>query len=237
MVISWRRRLLAVYIDYLFVRVVVTLGAAGVLWATGYEASATIRFGLAVGIVFSVGQWAASPGRRVLGIFDGMGDPRVLTRETWWTMLCGFVLVQEGTRSAARIASGGPVPPLLGGGLPDEMVALEAFMLAGVQIYSGIQVFRTEASGALMGAVISGLELVSVLLQPTAFKSWVARGFEARRRARGLNPDGVKPELLEFVSTVFIPGAALLAGLLLICAAVRFSRLSAAEARGSEAPG
>lgn len=224
---SLKRLLLAVYIDFLVY--------ASVLHVPSWLASRSLDFDasfltwalfIAVEAVVwlagrgSIGRWALGIGPRPDLAVDGV----LMTRERWWTMLAGVLLVLEGSKNLVRWTEGLPIAPFLGPDTPQWMAASMISTIGLLNICAGLAVLRAYWIGAAAGAVFCLLEVAGVLANRGAFEQWAAENVLARRALQGLpvRPDEV--EVMQMLTVDVMPSAMAVGALALLAVALHLFR-------------
>lgn len=228
---SFKRLLLAIYIDFLVYASVLYVPSWLVSEALEIDPSALTW---AVFVAVEAGVWLAgrgSVGRWALGIGprpDLLVEPGLTTRERWWTLLAGVLLVLEGSKNLVRWTEGLPIAPLLGPDLSHVVAAATISALGLLNVGAGLLVLRTSWVGAVLGAVIIVAETAGTLLHRDAFRQWAADNVVTRRALQGLpvRPDEIAT--MQMLTTDVMPGVMALGAVWLIAVAVRFKRLDAA---------
>jgi hypothetical protein len=200
---SRKRLLLAVYIDFLFF----TGLWEPIAWAVRSQG---IELHWAVGfLAFAALDWTAvrflgtSPGSWALGIVRDAEVPTVWhmvrTREAWWTMLLGTLLVLEGSKNLVRWTQGLPPLPIFASGSDeDAFVVLSALGIANMA--AGLFVLRCRPIGPLLALGVLALEGLAYAVSWPRIDSWLARRVEVRRALQGRE---VRAEEIEFMQTIF----------------------------------
>ncbi|MEM7138672.1 MAG: hypothetical protein AAF500_18985 [Myxococcota bacterium] len=225
---SKKRRLLAVYIDYLLFAAV----AAPVVWflgRAGYEVHWAVMF-FAFAIVESVGlKWArTTPGTRALSIVEHEGKPTVAARvketERWWTMLLGVSLILEGSKNLVRFTEGLPPLPVFGSENDLGAFAVTALLGAG-NIIAGVLILRCRVAGPLLGLGVGAAWASVLALTWDQLDEWGFRRVSIQRELRGQTAVTAEDfEALGGMFQVFAVSALVIGAVLLVLAYVRFRR-------------
>ena len=204
---SRRRRLLAVYLDFLLLGAPIHLA----LWALRQKlpwidaGSVPLRLGW-----FAVIEWLLisrlkwSPGNYALGIVlrplaplegaiapaDERKEPRVdpglLERERWWTVLAGVLFVLDGAKLMVRWTEWSRPMPFLGMALADGPSAATQVVLGVAEAAAGIGVLRLSPAAAAGGVAMAVLVMVSTLMSWALLPDWIAHDVIGRRAVQGL---------------------------------------------------
>ena len=224
---SWKRQLLALYVDYL----VFTAVYQPIAWVLRSIASLdNWLVTLAIFGVLRAVAWAlkrAMPGQWALGIHSGQApilEPRVLARERWWTVTAGALLVLEGAKNAVRWTQGLPVEPLLGLAAPQWMATLAITIFGALNIVAGLLILRTRPLGAAMGVGVLGVERLAAMIHRDDFHEWATRAVVARRSLQGLPVREGEVEMMQALTTTILPAVLVVGALWLLFVAARFKR-------------
>lgn len=246
---SRKRRLLALYIDYLIV---------GSLWVLVQYL--VTRFAPAVGDLPAWGRWALfglfeltatrfdgiAPGARVLSMrrfsyrgAEGSGRPLrgrlwfvdawVKRNESWLSMIAAFLFVSDGVKSAVRWTMWNPPQPLFGMALNDFTSTVAYIGMGGLEVWLGYLLFtlhRRAAVGAL--AYTAGLA-VSVVTSWNLWDPFLAEMITRRHAYLGTGRAAERVQAFQAIMPeALVAGLALLLGLLIVLA-VRYKKLPARQ--------
>ena len=229
---STKRRILAVYVDFLLFNGIYA-PAAWLIEAAGGPRPNVIAHVL----VFVVLRAAltrllnASPGRWALGIVGGREavlDEAISRREAWWTVLVGTLLVLEGSKNLVRWTQGLPPAPIFGLAIPDELAFVSISTLGALNLVAGLLILRTNMIGAIVGGGVLAVELAGTLVHRTAFQNWAVRAVAARRQLQGLPVRDGEVEFMQMFASVGLPIAMGVGVLCLLAVANRFRTRSTA---------
>jgi hypothetical protein len=223
---SRKRRLLALYVDYLVFSAVYQPAA----WAI--RSTAPVDNWLVALAVFgglrAVAAWVlklTTPGPWALGIQAGTEatvDTRILERERWWTATAGTLLVLEGSKNLVRWTQGLPVAPLLGLSSPLWMATSAITILGGLNVIAGLLVLRTRLVGAVIGMGVLGVEALAAIVYRDDFREWAGQAVVARRTLQGLPLRQGEVEMMQTLNGTVLPAAIAVGVVWLLLIAVRF---------------
>lgn len=232
---SRKRRVLALYLDFLIVGGPWTLAVWGL-----HEAVPGIQrlhypiqlFLLLVLETVLLHRFSWSPGHWLLGIRRLSTDPFALPgaperlrpayvvepwlkrNERWWTILFGVVAVLDGVKSLVRWTMWTPAIPFMGVQLTDGVSVAVLLVLGTLECAVGCAVLRLRPVVVALGPVYYGVILTSVILSWPLWPAWAERFLVARRAYQGLP---VREGEVEFIQR-FVPLIGLGFGLLMtIC--------------------
>ena len=200
---SRKRLLLAVYIDFLFftalwepIAWVVRSQGIELRWAAGLVAFAALDWVVVRFLGTSPGSWA-------LGIVRDTEGPSVehtlRTREAWWTMLLGTLLVLEGSKNLVRWTQGLPPLPIFTSG-PDELAFVAISVLGIANMAAGLLALRCRPIGPLIALGGSALAALAYAVSWPRIDSWIARRVEVRRALQGRE---VRADEIELMQAMF----------------------------------
>jgi hypothetical protein len=233
---SKKRRLLAVYVDFLLFSAAVAL----VCWALGrLDPSLAVAplwvqittFLVVEAIVVKAVAW--SPGHWSLGIYraavPGLGptpvvSPNIVNAERWWTVLLGVLIALEGTKMAVRWSMWHPPVPLMGAQLEFAPSAVFSVVMGGMLCAVGLFVLRCRPKAASVGMALYAIALISGALSYELWSSWAAADVVARREYRGLPVREGEIETMRRWAPMLAVGAPALMLAWLVAAGRRFSR-------------
>lgn len=187
-VASKKRRLLAVYVDYLVFAAVV----APLLWIAGragYDVHWAVVFFAFVVVEAAGTKWARStPGAWALSITERDGTHTVAApikqTERWWTMLIGVGMILSGTKSMVRFTEG--LPPLPVFGPENELGAFAITTLVGVgTLVAGVLILKCRVAGPLLGLGIGALQSGMIALAWDQLEDWGFRRVAIQRELQG----------------------------------------------------
>ncbi len=221
---SRKRRLLAVYIDYLLFAAIV----APVQWIAQsrgvhlHWAFVIIAFGMLESLLIkrfetSAGYWALGIVRR--GDIPVV-EPAIKRAERWWTMLLGVGLILEGAKQIVRWTEGLPPLPIFESG-PDEVAFLVVSALGAGNIGAGLAILRCRLTGVLVGVLVFVLEGFAFALSWARIDEWLVARLSMRRELRGRGPVTAE-EVADFQSIFYVT---LAAGMLATVVALLFTYL------------
>lgn len=204
---SRRRRLLAVYLDFLLLGAPIHLA----LWALRQTmpwidaGSVPLRLGwFAVIEWLLVARFKWSPGNYALGIVlrplaplegaiepsaerkEPRVDPDLLARERWWTMLAGVLFVLEAAKLMVRWTEWSRPMPFLGMALGHGPSAGLQLALGVAQAAAGVGVLRLRQQAAAAGFALALFVTASMLASGSLLPDWIAHDVVARRAVQGL---------------------------------------------------
>lgn len=220
---SWKRLLLAAYIDLLIFGAPWTVG----VWAAsktlpGFQGESLLMkfalFAVIETLLFRIVKW--SPGQFALGIVEAPGtwafesaepaetgpvyvvDPWLLENERWWTVLSGVLFLMDGSKAMVRWAMFSPPAPWFGV-FPSKAESVILFVVVGFTGFIlGGGMLRLRRFILPLGLVLFGIQFVSNLVSWSAWPIWAER-YVAARAAFGGTPVGEGQ--VELAQT-FIPG-------------------------------
>jgi hypothetical protein len=219
-----RRLLLSGYIDYLLF----CIPWAILFWAINRFIDEELtpgfswRFlGFLILETLLVRQIKWSPGNKLLGIRirnpgpseqesqESLGgrvflvEADLLRRETWWTMLLGVLLIQEGAKNIVRCTMWTPPIPFFGHLLGDTSSPLVMLGVGGLSCAIGMGILRLCGYPILLGLVYSIGTSASMWLSWEILPKWIHQYVTVKRAFQGLS---VRPGEEEFMQT-FMPYA------------------------------
>jgi hypothetical protein len=199
---SWRRILLAWYLDFLFYCVLSTLASYAANWGFGKTWAAEIA-GFAM--VRSLGSlFSETPGMIILGIRrDGTRDAAPFTKESWLTMLLGTVFVLDGAKQCVRWTEYASAWPDFGVVMDETGQVISALIWGVSYMAAGILILRLRVEGFWLAFLICAAGLLSLYLSWSSLDSAIVQEVVARRAAQGL---AVRPDDIEFMQAL-LPGA------------------------------
>lgn len=233
---SKKRRVLAVYVDFLLFSAAVAL----VLWALAkFDPSLAdtplwmqvTTFLIVEAIILKAVAW--SPGHWSLGIYraavPGLGptpvvSPEIARAERWWTVLLGVLIALEGTKMAVRWTMWHPPVPFMGAQLEFAPSAMFSVVMGGMLCAVGLFVLRCRPKAALVGMALYAIALMSGALSYELWSSWAAADVVARREYQGLPVRGGEIETMRRWAPMLVIGAPALMLAWLFAASRRFGR-------------
>lgn len=144
-----------------------------------------ITFAVLELLLHRVVRW--SPGTWLLAIrpAERVVDPIIKSREHWFTLLAGVLLLLEGSKGLVRWTMWTPPTPMFGVRLPAEIWPLIAMSTGAVECWIAYLIFRTRAAAAAVALPYFGAILVSVFTSWPLWDAWVAESISRRRAYQG----------------------------------------------------
>ena len=222
---SRKRRLLAIYVDYLVftafyqpIAWMVSSAAPLSNWVVAlaiFVALRSVAWGLRVVLP---GNWALGIGPRSTMTLD----QHISGRERWWTVAAGTLLVLEGSKNLVRWTEGLPIEPVLGSATPQWMATVAITTLGAASVLAGLLILRTRRVGAVIGAGVLGAELLAAIVHREGFRDWAAKAAVARRTLQGIAVRDGEIEMMQTLSTSVLPAAMVIGLIWLLAIAVCF---------------
>ena len=222
---SRKRQLLAIYIDYLvftafYQPIAWTVRAAAPLsnWIVALGIFVALRYVAWTLRLVLPGNWALGIGRRPTTALD----PRITSRERWWTVAAGTLLVLEGSKNVVRWTQGLPIEPLLGPATPQWMATVAVTAFGAANVFAGLLILRTRWVGAVLGIGVLGAELLAAVVHRDGFRDWAAKAVVSRRALQGVPVRDGEIEMMQTLSTSVLPVVMVIGVIWLLAIAVRF---------------
>ena len=218
---SRRRRLLAIYLDYLILGPVFHLA----FWAIERSVPAIRSMELPIRLAgFAIIEWVLvdrfkwSPGNYALGIrlrplspletpiepgatrFAPIVDPRLLAHERWWTLLAGVLFVLDGAKVMVRWTEWARPMPFFGAALEPATSAPIQVVVGAIEFAIGIGVLRLHPLAPPAGIAFHLLLAASTIMSWSLLGDWIAIDLAGRRAAQGRM---VRPEEIRNMQAVF----------------------------------
>lgn len=238
---SKKRRLLAVYIDFIIFNAawgLIIWGAAQLVPAL-QDLPGPTKFAVFLGVelaLFRFVRW--SPGNQLLGIRPGFtagfassgqpsllsselfADPELLLRERWWTILFGVFALLEGLKSLVRWTIFAPPQPIFGMET-SPMVSALVFVLSGIcECLVGFAALRLHPVVLPAAIFVYGGTAISAILSLKLLPAWIEAYTHARRAYQAVP---VRPGEVELMQAL-LPAFVLLPAVLLVWAVFVFLR-------------
>lgn len=225
---SRKRRLLALYIDFL----VFTAVYQPIEWMIhSTEPAPNWVIALAIFAVLRLIAWVLRlvlPGDWALGI---QSQPAMVLdqdhRERWWTMAAGTLLVLEGSKNLVRWTEGLPAEPLLGVATTQWMATLAISALGALNVLAGLLILRTRWTGAAIGVGVLSAELLAAVVHREGFREWAAQAVVARRALQGIPVREGEIQMLQAFITSVLPVAMAIGVIWLLAVVLRFKSTTA----------
>jgi hypothetical protein len=219
---SRRRRLLAVYVDYLLVCIPIALVlwvvSGAFPWIRKLELPIKILLFLMVEVLLlKLVKW--SPGQKALGIETlspswapiepeapkgaPVVDPWLLRNERWWTILPGVLLVLDGAKLLVRWTEWARTMPFFGVLLDGGSAVAFQIALGVLETGTGLGVLLLRRWAAWAGTAYAVVVLTSFATSAAVLPEHVERETRSRRAAMGRE---ARPEEIRFAQS-FVPTA------------------------------
>ena len=239
-----RRRLLAVYLDYLIFGAVWALA----LWGLSkvFPTLAGLPFAVKIAgflileaLLLRLVRW--SPGNQLLGIRLRLSDefltskqesflsgalvvdPRLLRSEAWWTILFGVLAILNGVKTAVRWTMFTPPAPEFGIQLSPEASVVVYVVSGSLHCLVGAAALQMRWYVLPLSVGYYGLSSVSAFLSRDLWPAWIEAYTHARRSYQGMP---VRPGEVEMLQSI-APMIAIFPLVLLIWALAVFLRVRA----------
>ena len=249
-VASAKRLLLSGYLDYLL------FGApwAIAVWALESSWPALPRLSLPLRLCYFLvleatllGPLKWSPGQYCLGIVAWkrspfadprdpetvhptyLVDPRIKSNERWWTVLLGVLSILDAAKSISRWTLWHAPMPVMGMQLSSEATIAFQILLGVAEVAVGVAVLRLRPAALMLGLVVYGFLIVSILLSWDLLPAWIEQAVTAKRASLGRTS---RPGEIGSMSTL-VPVATLVS----CCVALGWVALVARRARKADATG
>ena len=218
---SRRRRLLAIYLDFLLLGPLFHLA----FWALDRYIPTIRSLELPLRLTgFAIIEWVMvdrfkwSPGNFALGIrlrplspleapiepeaerFVPLVDPRLLAQERWWTILAGVLFVLDGAKVMTRWTQWTRPMPFFGVALDPASSAPVQVLVGAIEFAIGIGVLRLHPLAPPTGIAFHLLLAASTIMSWSLLGNWIAIDLAGRRAAQGRM---VGPEEIRNMQVVF----------------------------------
>lgn len=238
---STTRKLLALYVDYLFFSALCA-PAAWWLFRSGHgELHWFVELGTFLMTRLLVyGHFDVTPGTWAVGYSERTGfgyvQPTIVAAETWWTMTGGALLMLEGSKNIVRWTQGLPPPPFFGAGAPEHVVITAIVAFGVLNMTAGLLILRANYRGAIVAIGVLCVQLIATLWNARAFRAWAAQAVTARRQLQNVPVRPGEVEQMQAVTT-YLPAVLGLGVVLAASIGWRlWTRRPGVQAPGNDAP-
>lgn len=198
--VSWKRLLLAWYLDFLLFSIFATLLANLIGFVAGQTwVMQLIGFSIVRG---AIGRFIASPGMMILGIErDGTKISIAFENENWLTMLLGTLFILDGAKIAVRWTEYGRMLPEFGI-IPNLSGKVIFSLIWGISfIAAGGMLLQLRRIGLWIAFLTTAATIVSLGLSWPLWDQAIAHEVIARRTAQGIS---TRPGEIQFMQH-FVP--------------------------------
>lgn len=215
---SWKRKLLAVYVDFLIFSTAFGIGVHAITSSelprfVQYAAFALLEVFLLSVCKKSVGYWFLSISRFTSeaptgpeGSKEDTGktlhwvvDPVIFGRESWLTMLLAVLFVLDGTKSMVRWTTFGIPEPWFGFQPGHEIHAAISIMTGALLVYVGYGCFALKRVGLWIGISVMVVVFSSILASWQLWDDYARETVIARQEHFGLPVDERKIQFMQAI--------------------------------------